>query len=146
MRKGFTRGNSFPLVPRKRFPSSVSICLLCIFVFIFMFFQGVIGGLVFPYCSVMPEILNQASTSFVIPEIFYRESIFLNTVDPGLKIAGVTTFLRHSRNLQSGIHVFKYCRPRLKDCRGDDFSPSFPKFFIGNPRFCFFFLSFYWER
>ncbi|MGB4412564.1 MAG: hypothetical protein WBI47_07835 [Atribacterales bacterium] len=34
--------------------------------------------------------------------------------------------LRHSRNLQSGIHVFafffglKYCGPRLKDCRGDE--------------------------
>ena len=27
---------------------------------------------------------------YVIPEIFYRESTFLNTVDPGLKIAGVT--------------------------------------------------------
>jgi len=39
---------------------------------------------------VIPEIFNQTSTSFVILEIFYRESIFLNTVDPGLKIAGVT--------------------------------------------------------
>ena len=36
--------------------------------------------------------------------------------------------------------------PRLKDCRGDDLLfLSFPKFFIGNPCFCFFFLSFYWE-
>jgi len=59
---------------------------------------------------VMPEIFNQASKSSVIPEIFNRESTplrhsrnllsgiqgfllflwFLNTVDPGLKIAGVT--------------------------------------------------------
>jgi len=47
-----------------------------------MFFQGVIGGSVSPYCSVMPEIFNQASTSFVIPEIFYRESIFLKLWTP----------------------------------------------------------------
>jgi len=38
----------------------------------------------------MPERFYQASTSFVIPEIFYRESMFLNNLDPGLKIAGVT--------------------------------------------------------
>jgi len=39
--------------------------------------------------SVMPEIFNQASTSSVIPKI-QSESIFLNNLDPGLKIAGVT--------------------------------------------------------
>ena len=51
----------------------------------------------------MPERFYQASTSFVIPEIkagihppsvipeiFNRESMFLNNLDPGLKIAGVT--------------------------------------------------------
>jgi len=27
---------------------------------------------------------------FVIPEIFYRESMFLNNLDPGSKVAGVT--------------------------------------------------------
>ena len=47
---------------------------------------------------VMPEIFNQASTSSVIPEIFYRESMFLNNLDPGLKIAGVTTW--DDRNVQ----------------------------------------------
>ncbi len=45
----------------------------------------------------MPEIFYQVSTSFVIPEIFNRES----------------TFLLFSL-------VFKYCGPRLKDCRGDE--------------------------
>ncbi len=40
--------------------------------------------------SVMPEIFYQASTSFVIPEISSRESMFLNNLDPGSKIAGVT--------------------------------------------------------
>ena len=39
--------------------------------------------------SVMPERFYQASTSFVIPEISSRESMFLNNLDPGLKIAGV---------------------------------------------------------
>ena len=44
----------------------------------------------------MPERFNQASTSFVMPEILNQASMFLlflwfsNTVDPGLKIAGVT--------------------------------------------------------
>jgi len=44
--------------------------------------------------------------------------------------------------------VFKCCGPRLKNCRGDELGviepfrgddlppPSFPKSFIGNPRFC----------
>ncbi len=30
------------------------------------------------------------TSSFVMPEIFYQASMLLNTVDPGLKIAGVT--------------------------------------------------------
>ena len=30
------------------------------------------------------------TSSFVMPEIFYQASTFLDTVDPGLKIAGVT--------------------------------------------------------
>jgi len=48
------------------------------------------------FSFVMPERFYQASTSFVIPEIFNQASMFLlflwfsNTVDPGLKIAGVT--------------------------------------------------------
>ena len=33
---------------------------------------------------------SRGTLSFVIPEIFYRESMFLNNLDPGLKIAGVT--------------------------------------------------------
>jgi len=56
--------------------------------------------------AVIPEIFYRESTFlsisgplaetfrddpfFVIPEIFNRESTFLSTVDPGLKIAGVT--------------------------------------------------------
>jgi len=30
-----------------------------------MFFQGVIGGLVSPYCSVIPEIFNRESGGFL---------------------------------------------------------------------------------
>ena len=42
------------------------------------------------------EAFRSGASSLVIPEIFYRESKFflllwfLNTMDPGLKIAGVT--------------------------------------------------------
>jgi len=53
--------------------------------------------------KVMVEAFR-GDASFVMPEIFYQALILI----------------RHFRNLQSGIHVFKYCRPRLKDCRGDE--------------------------
>ena len=56
-----------------------------------------------------------------MPERFYQASTLLNTYGPLIEpFRGDDLSLRHSRNLQSGIHVFKYCRPRLKDCRGDE--------------------------
>jgi len=74
----------------------------------------------------------RGDTSSVMPEIFYQASMFLNNLDPGLKIAGVTRrwesmFLN---NLDPGLKIagvtrrwastsFQYCGPRLKDCRGD---------------------------
>jgi len=54
---------------------------------------------------------SRGTLSFVIPEIFNRESMFLNNLDPGLKIAGVTR--------RWASTSFQYRRPRLKDCRGD---------------------------
>jgi len=47
---------------------------------------------------------------------------FLFFVFPGVMRGQrpLIVLLRHSRNLQSGIHIFKYCGPRLKDCRGDE--------------------------
>ena len=38
----------------------------------------------------MPECFNREASSPVIPEIFNRESRFLNTVDPSRKHSGVT--------------------------------------------------------
>ena len=55
---------------------------------------------------------RRESTPPVIPEIFNRESMFLNNLDPGLKIAGVTR--------RWASTSFQYRRPRLKDCRGDE--------------------------
>ncbi len=68
--------------------------------------------------AVVPEILNRESPPSVVPEILNRESTFLlfplifNTVDPGLKIAGVT------RKWES--KCFKYCGPLIKPFRGDE--------------------------
>ena len=53
---------------------------------------------------------SRESTPSVIPEIFYRESTFLSTVDPGLKIAGVT------RRWES--KGFKDCGPLIETLRG----------------------------
>jgi len=85
---------------------------------------------------------------FVIPEIFNREStflifplIFFNTMDPGLKIAGVTK--KGDRTIQGFppssfpkslignpsfcfFFGFKYCGPRLKNCRGDGLEETSP--------------------
>ena len=53
---------------------------------------------------------SRKSTSFVIPEVLYWES-----------------------------KCFKYCGPLAETFRGDDLPlSSFPRFFIGNPCFCFF--------
>jgi len=54
----------------------------------------------------MPEIFNQAST-------FLLFLWFLNTVDPGLKIAGVT------RRWESKFFALKQFRPLVEPFRGD---------------------------
>jgi len=77
---------------------------------------------------------SEASTSPVIPEIFYRESKFLlslvlNTVDPGSKVAGVTDLRKRKRvegegKAQERVRSLLLFRPLVEPFRneglGDD--------------------------
>ncbi len=91
----------------------------------------------------------------VIPEIFYRESKFLlslvlNTVDPGLKIAGVTDLRKRKRvegegKAQEREHSLLLFRPLVEPFR--NYPPFFviPEIFYRESKVLLLLLSFHWE-
>jgi len=83
----------------------------------------------------MPEIQGREYASFVMPEVFYQASKFL------LLLLVFQYFWTPDRSIQgqakSGLKIAGVTNKGNRSVQGDIPFLSFPKSFIGNPRFFF---------